>query len=95
VRDYYCGPYIPRVDEDHTPEHVRRVCDVWVGNRADFFRTELDLDDPQVWWDITEQVLAPSGDRVMVIQSQLLASALFKIAQLEQAAIDSSAERDA
>jgi hypothetical protein len=75
---------------------VRRICDWWVGNRAAWFAREgLDLDDPQVWWDIVEQVLATGSDKISIVNGQLLASALFKIARLEQDAINSRVERDA
>jgi hypothetical protein len=84
------------VDADHSPEHVRRLCDWWVGNRAAWFAREgIDLDDPQEWWEIVQGVLATGTDKISIVNGQLLASALFKIAHLEQAAIDSRAERDA
>jgi hypothetical protein len=83
------------VDEPkHTPREVREICDAWIDDRVEWF-SEEDLDNPRLWWDIASQVLATGPDKISIVNGQLLASALFKIAHLEQAAINSRAERDA
>ena len=79
-----CGPPVPMVSEpERTPQAVREICDGWVDSRVEWFSDE-DLDNPRLWWDVASQVLATGADKVSMVNAQLLASALFKLAAMRK-----------
>lgn len=80
------GPALLRVNDDHSPDEVRCQSDEWIEQRVEWLRGFADLNDSQEWWEVAASVLCRGSleNDGMVVDAQLLASALFKLAAVER-----------